>query len=82
MGWPDIYSICLSQLDGDKDSFPQTAPTNDAFFNQNWAGACWGRWAGTGTVVGSIHSSECGTPLQKQERRRVGEGFARDRSDA
>ena len=22
MGWPDIYSICISQLDGDKDSFP------------------------------------------------------------
>ena len=20
--WPDIYSICLSQLDGGKDSFP------------------------------------------------------------
>ena len=19
MGWPDIYSICISQLDGDKD---------------------------------------------------------------
>ena len=22
MGWPGIYSICFSQLDGDKDSFP------------------------------------------------------------
>ena len=22
MGWPDIYSICLSQLDGGKDFFP------------------------------------------------------------
>ena len=22
MGWHDIYSICLSQLDGGKDSFP------------------------------------------------------------
>ena len=22
MGWPGIYSICISQLDGDKDSFP------------------------------------------------------------
>ena len=22
MGWPDIYSICFSQLDGDKDFFP------------------------------------------------------------
>ena len=22
MGWPGIYSICFSQLDGDKDYFP------------------------------------------------------------
>ena len=22
VGWPDTYSICLSQLDGGKDSFP------------------------------------------------------------
>ena len=22
MGWPDIYNICLSQLDSGKDSFP------------------------------------------------------------
>ena len=22
MGWPGIYSICFSQLDGDKESFP------------------------------------------------------------
>ena len=22
MGWPGIYSICFSQLDGGKDSFP------------------------------------------------------------
>ena len=27
-------------------SFPQTAPTNDAFFYRDWAGACRGRWAG------------------------------------
>ena len=26
--------------------FPQTAPTDDAFFNQNWAGAGWNRWVG------------------------------------
>ena len=24
-------------------SFPQTAPTDDAFFNRNWAGECGGR---------------------------------------
>ena len=27
-------------------SFPQTAPTDDAFFNRNWAGACRGRRVG------------------------------------
>ena len=32
-------------------SFPQTVSTDDAFFNRNWAGACWNRWAGTGTVA-------------------------------
>ena len=26
-------------------SFPQTAPTDDVFFNRNWAGAGWNRWA-------------------------------------
>ena len=35
-------------------SFPQTAPTDDAFFNRNWAGASWGRWAETGTVAGPV----------------------------
>ena len=33
-------------------SFPQTAPTDDAFFNWNWAGARRGRWAGPGLSVG------------------------------
>ena len=33
-------------------SFPQTAPTDDAFFNRNWAGACSGRWAGSGLILG------------------------------
>ena len=36
-------------------SFSQTAPTDDAFFNRNWAGAHWDCWAGTGTVVGPVH---------------------------
>ena len=26
--------------------FPQTAKTDDAFFNRNWAGVCWNRRAG------------------------------------
>ena len=32
-------------------SFPQTAPIDDAFFNRNWAGACWGRWAGPRLIL-------------------------------
>ena len=35
-------------------SFPQTAPTDDAFFNKNWDGECWNCWAGTGTIAGSV----------------------------
>ena len=48
-------------------SFPQTTPTDDAFFNRNWTRACWNRWAGP---VGS----GCWTPLQKQETKRIGGG--------
>ena len=44
-------------------SFPQTAPTDDAFFNRNWAGACWGRWAGTGTVDEPIRRSARASPV-------------------
>ena len=33
-------------------SFPQTAPTDDAFFNRIWAGASGGRWAGPGLWAG------------------------------
>ena len=32
-------------------SFPQTAPTDDAFFNWNWAGACRGRRSGPGLLM-------------------------------
>ena len=27
---------------------------DDAFFNRNWAGVCWDRWAGIGTVARPI----------------------------
>ena len=79
-------------------SFPQIAPTDDVFFQSNWAGACWGRWVGTrvtvdwsegsglsgkiGLLLGWSAGTGCGTPLQRQERIRVGGGFARGRSDA
>ena len=45
----------ISTLFVKEPSFPQTAPTDDAFFNRNWAGACWNRWAGIETVVGPVH---------------------------
>ena len=35
-----------------------------------------------GLLLGWSAGFECGTPLQKQERRWVGGGFARGRSDA
>ena len=37
----EISALFVKEL-----SFPQTAPTDDAFFNRNWAGTCWNRWAG------------------------------------
>ena len=50
-------------------SFPHTMPTDDAFFNRDWAGACRGRWAGprllAGWAAGSwivwaeVRSSQC-----------------------
>ena len=33
-------------------SFPQTALTDDAFFNRNWAGARGGGWAGPELLAG------------------------------
>ena len=32
-------------------SFPQTAPTDDAFFNRNWDRACRGRRVGPGLLA-------------------------------
>ena len=29
-----------------------TLSGDDAFFNWNWVGACWGRWAGPGLILG------------------------------
>ena len=69
------------------------------FFNRNWTGARWGRWAGPGLLAGWFVGSwtigvevgllqcwpasfEHGSPLQKQGRGGVGEGFARGLSDA
>ena len=67
------------------------------FFNRNWVGACWGHWPvldcwraglqapgslGLKLDCCSADMQALGvTPLQKQGRRGVDKGFARDRSD-
>ena len=61
-------------------SFPQTAPTDNAFFQPDWAGAYWGHWAGDRTVAGLVCRlrmwycwsavSGCGAPLQRQEMKK------------
>ena len=57
--------------------------SDDAFFQPDWVGACWGRWAGPGLLLGWSAGSMRGSSLQKeQEIRKVGRGFARGRSDA
>ena len=54
--WEDWHGSCFyseliasfierSSLFVKELSFPQTT-TDDAFFNWNWAGACWDRWVG------------------------------------
>ena len=56
-------------------SFPQTAPTDDAFLNWNWAGACRDRWAGTGTAAGPIRwlRMRC-FPAKTNNKRGIGRG--------
>ena len=36
-------------------SFPQTAPTDDASFQLDWAGAYWGRRAGDRIIAGLVY---------------------------
>ena len=50
-------------------SFPQTAPTNDAFFNRNWAGACWGHWAGLGLPLGRLLALYVTLPCKNKRQR-------------
>ena len=47
-----------------------------------WAVGSWIVWVEVGSLQCWFAGSGRGTPLQKQERRGVGEGFARGRSDA
>ena len=47
-----------------------------------WSAGSWIIGAEVGSLQCWSAGSGLGTPLQKQERRGVGEGFARGRSDA
>ena len=47
-----------------------------------WSAGSWIVWVEVGLLQFWSAGSGRGTPLQKQERRAVGEGFARGRSDA
>ena len=42
-------------------------PTDDAFFQPDWDGACWGRWAGPGLMLCWSASSDV-TLLCKNEK--------------
>ena len=42
---------------------------DDAFFNRNWVGACRGRWAGSGLLLGWSAGSGRGTSLQKTRKK-------------
>ena len=55
---------------------------DDAFFNRTGLERIGVVGPEIGPLLGWSAGSRCGTPLQRQERRRVGRGFARGRSDA
>ena len=63
-------------------SFPQTALTDDAFFNRTRLERVGGVGPELDLLLGRSTGSRRRTLLQKQERRRVGGGFARGRSNA
>ena len=44
-------------------------PIDDAFFQPDWARACWSRWAGPGLMLGWSIGSGCGSSLQKEQER-------------
>ena len=56
-------------------SFPQTVPTDDAFFNQNWAGTCWYRWAGIGSTAGPVRWLwALDSPAKTRNKKGIGRG--------
>ena len=51
---PRLFKICI----------------DEAFFNRNWAGVCWGRWAGIRAVVDWFAGS--GATLLCKDKREEG----------
>ena len=42
---------------------------DDAFFNRNWAGACWGRWARLGLPLGQLLALDVALPCKNKRQR-------------
>ena len=64
-------------------SFPHTTPTDDVFFStETGLERIGGVRPELGLLLSRSAGFECETPLQKQEKKRVGEGSARGRSNA
>ena len=51
-------------------SFPHTAPTDDTFFQPDWARECGGRWAGPRLLLG--WSAGTGVPLLYKNKKEEG----------
>ena len=83
MGVVLFPSFVLGNASGEGGTFlPQTAPTDDGFFNRTGLERIGVIGPEIGLLLGWSARSGCGTPLQKQKRRWVGGGFACGRSDA
>ena len=49
--------------------------SDNAFFNRNWAGACWDRWAGIGTAIGLVRWLWTLDSSSKAKTKRIGGGL-------
>ena len=41
---------------------------DDVFFNRNWAGACWGRWAGLELLLGRSLALDAALPGKTSDK--------------
>ena len=42
---------------------------DDVFFNRNWTGACWGRWAELGLPLGQLLALDATLPCKNKRQR-------------